>query len=174
MEELLLFNQVPCLVIVKSLSSKGGSYLQYLLQLSKLTLELPVVLLQEAHPTLQPRPVLPQHGGLGQHLGLCGVHRAEPGPQGAQGHVRGVEGHPRHLTAHDLQVVVLLLEVGVLLLQLLYHELELFPLLGVNLERDLHRAVGDEVAQLAVHQLLAVHGDQGVLIFPAMNCEFLQ
>ena len=136
------------------------------------------MLLQEAHPALQPGPVLSQHGGLGQHLRLGGVHGAQPRPQGAQGHVRGVEGHPRHLATHDLQVVVFLLEVGVLLLQLLDHELELLPLLGVNLKRDLHRAVGDEVAQLTVHQLLAVHGDQGVLVFPAIivifknNCGF--
>ena len=126
------------------------------------------MLLQEAHPALEPGPVLPQHGGLGQHLGLGGVHGVEAGTECAEGHVRGVEGHARHLAARNLQVVVLLLEVGILLLQLLDHELELLPLLGIDLERDLHRAVGDQVAQLAVHQLLAVHGDQGVLVFPAM------
>ena len=117
------------------------------------------MLLQKAHPALEPGPVLPQHGGLGQHLGLGGVHGAQSGPEGSQGHVRRVQGNPWHLAANNLQVVVLLLQVGILLLQLLDHELELLPLLGVNLERDLHRAVGDELAQLAVHQLLAVHGD---------------
>ena len=49
------------------------------------------------------------------------------------------------------------------------HQLQLLPLLGVNLQRHLHGAVRDGLSELAVLQLLAVDGDEGVLVFPGME-----
>ena len=92
------------------------SHLQDLFEFPKLALQLPVVFLQQGHPVLQPSPVLPEHGSLGQHLRLGGVH-----VEAAQGDVRLVKSgasQGRHLAADYLEVVVLLLQVGVLQLQL--------------------------------------------------------
>ena len=47
------------------------------------------------------------------------------------------------------------------------HQFQLLPLLGVNLQRHLHGAVRDGLSELAVLQLLAVDGDEGVLVLPA-------
>ena len=48
------------------------------------------------------------------------------------------------------------------------HELQLLPLLGINLQRHLHGAVGDSLAELAFLEPLAVHGYQGVLVLPVI------
>ena len=149
-------------------------HLQDLFEFAELTLQLSVVLLQQAHSVLQPGPVFPQHGRLRQHLRLAGVH-----VEAAQRHVGLVEGgghagQARHLTADYLEVVVLLLQVGVLQLQLprhhssditpghlshhlLDHQLQLLPLLRVDLQRHLHRAVRDGLIELTFLEFLTVN-----------------
>ena len=93
------------------------SYLENLLQLAQLTLQLSVVLLQQSHPVLQPRPVLSQHGRLRQHLRLGGVHAVHHGHP-TQCHVWRIDRHAGHLTPNYLEMIVLLLQIGILHLKL--------------------------------------------------------